>query len=442
MAVKTTEQLINETLQALNTLLDPSVTRTSADITAIIKACFKTAFTQKDIDKKALYRKLSAEVHPDKLLERHPTLHTYLAHFNLVSELQQSLNVYNNKNDNIMSDVFNHPVKGSQRLLTYLLEKFNPIFTASQRYIEPFKTIGNVISSLINIALAVPIIVFLFVIVVVNTAIALPIKILSSFLSFMLKKQLGPLYEAHMNDDEVKACATKNYLSQVRMASKMAQPDAAQTIDALDDEAYMALVKAELTQMEIQNGADEAQAEVLAKTTIDQKIYALSKPSNSLEVTWFAQALYTTLTPPLPEAIIDRIAAIVLIRPLKFLLGITFLPAIATLEALRVINGGLLAAAIGLAILSKVASLVIINTPLYIYDAVRKPQSTSSDDSAIHSTGSSHGTVLGLLRDAPELAKVPTRAEEPMQTGSLFPSANPDAPGFNATAEPANVISI
>jgi hypothetical protein len=435
MAVKTTDQLVTETLQELQTQLDPSVSRTRQPIIAIIKSCFKASFTQEGIDKKALYQKLSIEVHPDSLSKKHTILYTYLTGRDLVSELRQSLNMYNDYNVyDLISNIFNYPLMVAGRYL-FIQEKTRPMSTPLERYIEPFKTASKVVVGLIDVVAAFSILPFTLSLAFVNIGVFIPQQILRAFTWLAIKNEYVDLADNHNQDKQVLARAVQNHLKLKRMFAKVVKPAEAQYVERLTDEAFLKKLKETATY--IDNLDDEAFMNKLmtdlvnkvgtfdkAHILMNDEIAKFIMPTQSLKLAWLALSFYRTLTRPLPETRAAKFAAILLIRPLKFLLGVTFLPAAAALEALRIVGTGLSIAAGSLPIFLHVAVIAIAKTPLYIYDALHKPQNPPADvDSAALAAVSSHLTMLALGAAPGSDTKRPA-ADPPMHTGLLFSGAD------------------
>ena len=400
MAAKETAQLVQETIQALHTQLIEQTSNTHSDteITATITSCFKAAFTQKDINKRALYFKLSAEVHPDKLPQRHPALYAYLKRHNLVKQLQQSLNIYNGQDNNIIGEIYNNPVEGSQRYLNLLLSTFKSIFDTTKRYPEPIRSLINVLSISINVILVSAGIGLLLPIGLAIVALMLVEDTLLRFIKPAIKGQYGQRYEQYCNDPESLEHATKKFINVLRGYDKGAnvgKAGAAEQLDAMNDEAYLATAR---------ENAAQTMGESKADAAIKKGIRGFMQPSNYVKLKWLVQSFYTVLTAPLPASLVPKLAAILLIRPLTFLLASVFLPVIATLQALQLANVGLLVAGISALVCIKVAPFLLINTPFYIFDALNKRQGRSTEQtvanqSATATETSSYNSMMLTLED-------------------------------------------
>lgn len=160
---KEVQQVVTETLLLLKTkLLTEIKPQTREEAAQVFKDCLQIAFSEIDQnDQKTLYKKLSIQLHPDKLKNSQPELFAYLDNIDATTIPQQELNEFN---EDLSPDI---DVTNSETtfLIFYLLETFVSVFHKHKEYPEPIRMIAKCLITTIGFLLVTSNLVVEFVII-------------------------------------------------------------------------------------------------------------------------------------------------------------------------------------------------------------------------------------------------------------------------------------
>lgn len=392
---KPIEEIVQETIDNLNQKLGNATDLNEEKATAIIKECFDTAFSQisSDEERNTLYKKLSLVLHSDKfkILEKVQKSYAILNQLKIADLPFTELKKY--QQPGFFSKIASNPVEGTLSLILFLGEKLARMSGEYKRYPEPIRTMVNIISWNINIVLIASLIalavlsgIIFLVTTIVDTIQRYLINILSSnqyVIEFSIKYNTG--LERLTNDPVLFAQAKRTLLEQVKISAKKA----GHNVENMGSVELEDLYLRELLNQKTQNHLDtkgytltDADLEKYKKEAKDEfnnliKKIADETATKTANVTGFAhlavicKAMFTAIAKPLPETIGGKLAAIFIIKPLQVLATPFVLIGTVTVELARWGNTLLIIGGIGAAAAIKVGSLVVLNLPLYLLDAVR-----------------------------------------------------------------------
>lgn len=103
-------------------------------------------------EQKALYKKLALAFHPDKLQQSQPKLHELLKKHNITDEIFKIISNRNQK-DNLFANFESDPFEAGEALWQKIYELFSYHFLLYRRYYQPFRSLTNTVSWVINIGL-------------------------------------------------------------------------------------------------------------------------------------------------------------------------------------------------------------------------------------------------------------------------------------------------
>ena len=381
--------LVDETIERLKkSLLQPVMSKNKA--LQKIHSCLEASFAKIDVDKQSLlFRKLSVQLHPDRMFNLQPELYQYLLSIDLVDEPQKHLALLKdqfkepNPFENI--DVSTAPYNGLRTILNYLFIKGQAMLDAYQRYVDPFRTTIWGISWVINIVLIT------FAIVMAPPILALSFlnwgisKLEPIWLNFITNNEYDrEIATYYKNNPEAYSQAKKNYLDNQRKTIIENNPRLEADINEMDDE-------------------EECKKNI--RIEIDSSIKSEQTMHGPTKITLVAQALYHAIVKPLPEGILAKLASILFVRTLLVISTPLVIAASAAIELSKYLTTALVYVAFSLLVAIKAASLLILNAPLYALDAfhyvvngLASCFSDSEQDLYEPERSKSPATILDVLR--------------------------------------------
>ena len=406
--------LVDETIERLKkSLLQPVMSKNKA--LQKIHSCLEASFAKIDVDKQSLlFRKLSVQLHPDRMFNLQPELYQYLLSIDLVDEPQKHLALLKdqfkepNPFENI--DVSTAPYNGLRTILNYLFIKGQAMLDAYQRYVDPFRTTIWGISWVINIVLIT------FAIVMAPPILALSFlnwgisKLEPIWLNFITNNEYDrEIATYYKNNPEAYSQAKKNYLDNQRKTIIENNPRLEADINEMDDEAFMRFFEASLfKEKQANNNLAEDEEEECKKNIrieIDSSIKSEQTMHGPTKITLVAQALYHAIVKPLPEGILAKLASILFVRTLLVISTPLVIAASAAIELSKYLTTALVYVAFSLLVAIKAASLLILNAPLYALDAfhyvvngLASCFSDSEQDLYEPERSKSPATILDVLR--------------------------------------------
>lgn len=223
--------------------------------------------------------------------------------------------------------------------------------------------------------------------------------------------------------------AIKDFIDEIKLRSKFKNPQLAQEIENLNDDELMQQIEEEMFKKKYPDGSIHEEAfrnEI--KNELNKKI------RNKIQVTGFKllslifKSFLHGVTKPLPEGLFNKITTIFLVKPLQVLTAPLLLIVASAMELVRTLHEVLILGVIFAPVAIKVATLIVLNAPLYALDALRfvangiksclnKTQKQADENQEPHeetsSVSPSHSTkMLVLARTSSKPTNSPVEVNE------------------------------
>ncbi|PWY54990.1 hypothetical protein DGG96_14415 [Legionella qingyii] len=298
-----TSDLINAIAEDLKDK-PPKTSDNAALLIQIEKHVDKAFSSVEKEEQKALFKKLALVFHPDKIEQSQPKLHERLKKHNITDEIFKIIsNRY--KEDNLLGNFEADPFEAGEALWKKINELFLYHFLLYQRYYQPFRSLANTASWIINIGL---------ILAEVSLIITGFLILKLTSLADGINNWLFNLFAGEQFAKEI-----ENYKRNTEQTRT-------------NDENYPGV----FTKMQLQ-----------------------------------AKAIVKSIISPLPEGFFNKLGAIFITRPLTVLLVPVFL-IVSPAAKLVIITDVLLFLAASFTLLGiKLATLAIINAPIYGLDLIR-----------------------------------------------------------------------
>jgi|GEM_PF-7009527 len=402
----------------------------SADVINIIKRHINSAFSTVDKDnQKTLIKQLSLQFHPDKMQSNNPDLYHYLNSRELINEPQKIINALL-KPASAFAEVMTDPVNGTTNLFNTFWEKFKSHRDISNRYPQPIRTLVKSISTIIDIALVLAVVVGTIGLAIIGGIIALTSKCADGLLNLFTNSQFNKEVDKYQSDEARQAKARSDFYSGLRIGLKMTGVNEAD----LNDEQLLQIYLNTLSE-------DRNKAEAQFKDTIKQQISITGL--TKLKLIFYS--IYNYLTQPLPKNTLGILGSIFIVRPLRAMLALPSLFIAAAISLTQIAVTTLFLAALASMALLRVISHVILNLPLYALDLTRhlidktgaffasksttKPTETSEEHD-------SSARLLAALGGSPSNGQGSTPATDTHSTrGTAFFNPNVGLPQNNPVDE-------
>ncbi|WP_419419216.1 hypothetical protein ACNVED_11820 [Legionella sp. D16C41] len=417
------DQIAKETVQNIINYLKNNQNTNSVQIIKEIETIIVSALNQLQGDeKKQFYKRLSISLHPDKIETNEKELYSLLNAKKIVDEPFKILNTHYNKK-NIVNEIADDPVDNTLNLIVKLLDQASYHLKLYRRYYQPIKALVFIASWLINITLAVAVIGLLAMAVIVANAISTLDKIQEVLRDIVLGGDLKNL-TAHLVREPIRfKIAEENYYTKLKdefiknleksinHAKEPAQAEVykkqLQEIKQMSVEDYKRYYINELAKKlgKSPKAIEEEQRINIEKASYKQHLTGFNK------LTTIATVFKNKVFGPLPAGVINKLFSIFIARPIVALLAPIVLAATAAIEVAKNLNaifvlGGIVALA-GL----KVATLIILNAPLYLLDTARiignkfsketnKPTHNNKPSAANDENLNSYSTMFGSRSSA------------------------------------------
>ncbi|MCW8400291.1 hypothetical protein OQJ26_16030 [Legionella sp. PATHC038] len=322
-------------------------------------------------EQKKLYKKLALIFHPDKMKQTQPKLYEILEKRNLLETEAnpdtQKRNLHDeifkiisgrNEPDDLFNSLKSDPVKAGKAFVEKIWAKSSYHLPLYKRYYQPFRSLTNIISWTINIALVLA-----------------EIAVILSFVTCLILMSL-----VRNGNDFILDLITAGQLSKTIEKYKL---------ESISDDSLGILTELRLQFLSVVNG----------------------------------------ITAPLPEGLFSMIGSIFIARPLTILLAPIFLAVTAAVGLVEDLNIYFLLAASFTLVGIKLATLAILNAPIYTLDLVRmatskwNASSTSEKPAQEKEANSSPRLLIEYMPPSPQPC-VDRSSEPPLPGGnSLFSCA-------------------
>ncbi|MDI9818870.1 MULTISPECIES: hypothetical protein [unclassified Legionella] len=358
-------------------LLSGRDTHQKDDVQAIIKKHIDAAFeTVEEKDKKTLYKKLSILFHPDKLQNDPKGLYEILKKHDMVNEPFRIISAHNEK-ANALNEIASDPIRGTTALVKKLYDMSYVHLTYYKRYYQPFRALANITSWIINIPLILTGVVILIGASVTHGVITFINMIHDFSLNLLtggkLKQTIADERNSHPEQyekahDQYFEGIRQTMILQIELMNEedLEKEQLEQKINQLNDMSLDQFRNFFIAQQVLLEGGtcsfesfeEEHKAAILKQIQI-----------NKLKMV--ATVLFRSIFDPLPEGFFSAAFSLLIARPLTLLLSPVFLLATSAIEAAKKLNGIFILATIGVLAGIKLATLAIVNAPLYLLDLTR-----------------------------------------------------------------------
>lgn len=372
---KPVEQVVNETLDNLKEKLLASPPPSEHEAMKIISICLNVAFSEVVNDeKKKLYKRLTLQLHDDKLETANPDLYHYLQSINSLSILQGELNKWKEKS--ILEQTLADPIKGTKSLFEKLYKLTKPMREEFKRYPQPLRFLSSVLLWTMDIALILGTVIILIPLVLTLFINSLMILAQRKLMNIITYNTYEDELEKYKKSDDSQNEARKNFYSTCRAVSKINTPHQAEHLDTLSDREMEHLIEEDLFSKALGKNsclsAEEEEAlRARTKNELEEMIKQSAKntlPRNFFNLILIPKAIFQALKKPLPEGIANQFVSILVTRPLQLLLTPLLLVMAASLELLNYTAAIAIIVTLTSAISIRIAALTVINMPLYALD--------------------------------------------------------------------------
>jgi hypothetical protein len=342
--------------------------KNQADIEKIINDCFNTEFEKftDGIQNNQLYLKLSEHFHPDRFKTSHVDLFNYLNAKQLAYALQKALYQYKNITD--FNTLVSDPLNGGVNLSISIMERFRDMGIEYKRYNQPIRALVNIISKLIAMVIFVGVFVLFLPLILASRVFFILIDNLNDWLiNLVTRQQYAIATDDYINDSETKIEIKNQLILVLRDDMKEINPE-------LTDAEFMnQLHQQKLDEKRLKLGTEQVSEEQLAKFNreITKELIGTVIPIIGFtKLTLVAKAIYHSVTRPLPNGAGNVLLSLTS-RPLQIFAGIALLGFNSLVELSRFSIGSTSVGVFAIAALLKIASLALLNAPLYALDAYR-----------------------------------------------------------------------
>lgn len=401
---KSVDQIVQETLETLKAefklsnlanLSDRKRDELREKTLVRIKEIIDHAFQQtEESNHKALYQALYLKLHTDKFKIKYPEVANYFEQLGILDELSKELQTHKEKVD-VFSQLGSNPIGSLTAIYQYLQDVLSELLFAYQRYPEPISTFVNVISWIINIALigaavvlAVPVGLLLGLVYGVNLLSDLIIQSLSEGryqeeLNLVIADEMIAAKEEFVIQSIEASIAV---IEQMEVPNKEEQLKELRAINTFEQ----LMVRFANTTLQL-NGIpltpDRLAAETQQQTeAVEAQLAAELAPRYHRRVLLNLRAMGNAIAQPLPDGSFgDKTKSVFTKIGQVLSLPFVFIGTCVT-ELANITTSALTIGSIALLAAIKVASLAILNAPLYIYEGIEylinKPQESCADESS------------------------------------------------------------
>ena len=434
---KEVAQLVEETIKNLKTKLTNEKPGTKEKANEIIKECLETAFSEvAEDDHKTLYKKLALQFHPDRMKDNQKEIFAILEALEIADAPMKELGNYQEKKANLFEDVAANPYTGTKNVLLYLWEKLAEMFNAYERYPQPLRLMVEILHWTVTIVLLAALIGAAITLAGIYYGIIWPvIELEKLFVNLVTDSRFDEEMKA---DPEDYANARKIFLDTYRAMFKLMDPLQEDRINAMNDEEFYNTLLTSFYQKKLQdrypNGnqtkAEEDRLYAETKAELEESIKSsISGPTGFGKLAAQARALGNAIASPLPDEAGAAAVQVMFVKPLQVLITPIVLIASLLIETARYLYTATIFIAIGAALALKLASVVILNLPLYTADGIEYLINACSEGCTLDGCADScTDSVHDVPQEKPDLLGSPMKGLFGSKHGSeaLLGSSKPE----------------
>lgn len=383
----TTAEIVNETLTSINQQLKSAprapVNEAQDAANKIIGETLHGAFIKVPAqNRKKLYYQFALALHSDKLAKQQPEIYQHLVELNLQEEPMKILGAINNGTyvtSNIFNKVAADPAAGLKELLTTLYNKFSGMHAEYKRYYQPFRTLVNVFSWIINITLGAAVIVAVLYLAAVGLMLKLANWIQVGLVNLVTRGEYGENLEDEIfreteKEENAFNLARKNYINNLKTGFTDNH------IIGLDEEDFIDwYINLQMSQQNFEDVSDwqldfirlGLKAKLIGEIRATMHPDSFSKIDEFFKIKLMATTLFDIIARPLPDSISGKIVQIVVVKPLQVLSTPVLLAAAGAMQLASLTYIALLISVVVATAALKIVSLAVLNSPLYALDLVR-----------------------------------------------------------------------